>query len=80
MIEAEITKKIADTAMAINRQIESLADARARITRNIMVLDDGRIHEIEPHLFLQQVLDDREHVLSDMLRQLDNLIKERDGI
>lgn len=75
-----IDEQIAATARAINRQIEDLADARARVTRNIMILEDGRVYEIENHLFLEQVVKDKENVLSDMLMRLDSLIKERDGI
>lgn len=71
---------IANTARAINRQIEDLAEARKRIVLNIVVLDDGKIHQIEDHAYLEQLVEDRENVLKDMLRHLDELIKERDGI
>lgn len=76
----ELEANIAVTAKAINRQIEDLASDRKRLTLNVMILEDGRIHEIENHMHLQQKVEDDENILKDMLRHLDELIKERDGI
>lgn len=45
-----------------------------------MITEDGRIYEIENHMVLKQSIQDKKNVLDDMLRMLDNLIKERDGI
>lgn len=75
-----VEEEIANTARAINRQIENLGDSRKRLTLNIMVLPDGKIHQIENHMHLQQKVEDDEHILEDMLRHLDEMIKERDGI
>lgn len=77
---SDIEIRIANTARAINRQIGDLAYAEARLTKNIMITEDGRIYEIENHMVLKQSIQDKKNVLDDMLRMLDNLIKERDGI
>lgn len=76
----DVDIKIANTARAINRQIEDLASTRARLTRNIMILESGEVYEIENHLLLENRVQDQEKVLKDMLRHLDDLIKERDGL
>ena len=77
---AEIEQQIANMASAINRQIGDIAYAEARLTKNIMVTEDGRIYEIENHLTLKQNLQDKNHVLNDMLKRLDRLLMERDGV
>ena len=75
-----IERNIANTARAINRQIEDLAEARKKLTMNVIILDDGRVHQIRDHRYLEAVVSDKENVLKDMLRYLDEQIKERDGI
>ena len=76
----EIEEKIANMARAINRQIGDLAYAEARLTKNVMITEDGKIYEIENHMVLKQSIQDKKNVLDDMLRMLDGLIKERDGV
>lgn len=75
-----IEQKIAEVAEAVNRQTRELADAKARQIRNVMVLEDGRIHTVEDPIKLQNHVDDCKHKLDDMLRYLDGLLKERDGV
>lgn len=76
----ETEKRIASQARAINFQISELAYAKSRLIKNIMVTEDGRICQIENHMHLQQAVDDKENVLRDMLRVLDQELKERDGV
>lgn len=74
----EIEERIANTARAINRQIDTLARAISRQTKNVWIDEDGRIVEIENHMELQNRVDDAKRILNDMLRNLDQLLKERD--
>lgn len=76
----EIEERIANTARAINRQIDTLARAISRQTKNVWIDEDGRIVEIENHMELQNRVDDAKRILNDMLRNLDQLLKERDGV
>ena len=75
-----IDKEIADTSRAINNQIEELAKAWSRRIKNVVILENGSVYQIEDASFLKQLIDDKENVLDDMLRRLDKLIKERDGV
>lgn len=75
-----IEEKIANMARAINRQTDVLARAKARMTKNVWITEDGRIVEIENHMLLQNRVEDAEKILKDMLRHLDQLLKERDGV
>ena len=70
--------KITALSMAINRQIEDLADARKRQTLNVYITTEGEIREIEDARLLAAKVEDCEKVLDDMLRSLDKLIAERD--
>ena len=74
----EIEERIANTARAINRQIDTLAHAKSRQTKNVWIDEDGKIVEIENHMELQNRVDDAKRILNDMLRNLDQLLKERD--
>ena len=74
----EIEERIANTARAINRQIDTLARAISRQTKNVWIDEDGKIVEIENHMELQNRVDDAKRILNDMLRNLDQLLKERD--
>lgn len=76
----EIEERIANIARAINRQVDTLARARARQTKNVWIDEDGKIVEIENHMELQNRVDDAMKILNDMLRNLDQLLKERDGV
>lgn len=76
----EIEERIANTARAINRQIDTLARAISRQTKNVWIDEDGKIVEIENHMELQNRVDDAKRILNDMLRNLDQLLKERDGV
>lgn len=76
----EIEERIANTARAINRQIDTLARAKSRQTKNVWIDEDGKIVEIENHMELQNRVDDAKRILNDMLRNLDQLLKERDGV
>lgn len=77
-IMTEIEERIANTARAINRQIDTLARAISRQTKNVWIDEDGKIVEIENHMELQNRVDDAKRILNDMLRNLDQLLKERD--
>ena len=76
----KIDEDIANAARAVNRQIDVLACAEMRKTLNVWITEDGRILEIRNHLELANAIDDAKKVLEDMLRHLDGLLKERDGI
>lgn len=76
----EIESKIANTARAVNRQIDKLAVSEMKLKRNVLITEDGKICEITNHMKLRQTVDDDKHVLDDLLRNLDMLLKERDGI
>lgn len=76
----EIEERIANAARAINRQIDTLARAKSRQTKNVWIDEDGKIVEIENHMELQNRVDDAKRILNDMLRNLDQLLKERDGV
>lgn len=76
----EIESKIALTARAVNKQIDKLALSEMKLKRNVLITEDGRIYEINNHMELRQTVDDDKHVLDDLLRYLDKLLKERDGI
>lgn len=75
-----IDREIANTSRAINNQIEELANAWSRRIKNVVILENGSVYQIEDSSFLKQLIDDKKNVLDDMLRHLDKLIKERDGI
>ena len=75
-----IDREIANTSRAINNQIEELANAWSRRIKNVVILENGSVYQIEDASFLKQLIDDKENVLDDMLRRLDKLIKERDGV
>ena len=75
-----IDREISATAHAINNQIEEVANAWSRRIKNVVILENGDIYQIEDASFLEQLVDDRKNVLDDMLRHLDKLIKERDGV
>ena len=75
-----VEKEISATARAINNQIEEVANAWSRRIKNVVILENGDIYQIEDASFLEQLVDDRKNVLDDMLRHLDKLIKERDGV
>lgn len=77
---SDIEIRIANTARAINRQIDTLARAISRQTKNVWIDEDGKIVEIENHMELQNRVDDAKRILNDMLRNLDQLLKERDGV
>lgn len=76
----ETEKKIASIARKINRQINKLALFRFKKERNVWITEDGKILEIRSHTELDNAIRDSEKILDDMLRQLDELVKERDGI
>ena len=75
-----IDREIANTSRAINNQIEELANAWSRRIKNVVILENGSVYQIEDSSFLKQLIDDKKNVLDDMLRHLDKLIKERDGV
>ena len=76
----EIDKKIAHAARAINKQIEVLAESEAKKIKNVWITEDGRVLEILNHMELKNAADDNKKKLDDMLRALDSLLKERDGV
>ena len=76
----ENEERIAGLARAINHQLNVLADAEARKVKNIWITEDGRIMEIQNHMLIDNVVEDDKRVLDDLLRHLDEAIKERDGI
>lgn len=76
----EIEERIAGIARAVNHQLNVLADAEARKVKNIWITEDGRIMEIQNHMLIDNVVEDDKRVLDDLLRHLDEAIKERDGI
>lgn len=71
--------KIANLARKINRQINKLALFRFKKERNVWITEDGKILEIRSHAELDNAIRDSEKILDDMLRQLDELVKERDN-
>ena len=75
-----IDREIANTSRAINNQIEELANAWSRRIKNVVILENGSVYQIEDSSFLKQLIDDKKNVPDDMLRHLDKLIKERDGV
>ena len=76
----EIEKRIAMMAGSVNRELDRLADAELRKMKNIWITEDGRIIEIRNHMELDNLVEDEKKKLDDLLRQLDSLIKERDGV
>lgn len=76
----EIEKRIAMMAGSVNRELDRLADAELRKMKNIWITEDGRIIEIRNHMELDNLVEDEKRKLDDLLRQLDSLIKERDGV
>ena len=70
--------EIASIARKINRQINKLALFRFKKERNVWITEDGKILEIRSHAELDNAIRDSEKILDDMLRQLDELVKERD--
>lgn len=75
-----IDQRIASMARAINRQTADLARDTARQIKNVWICEDGKVSVIEDPMMLRNKVNDDQKVLSDMLRQLDELLKERDGI
>lgn len=72
-------QQIAKTARAINIQINELAKAQMRRTKNIWIAEDGHIIEILNHGELENAVADAQKRLDDLLWQLDKLIKEQDN-
>ena len=76
----EVDRKIARAARAINTQINLLAKVEAMKIKNVWITEDGEVLEIRNHADLVNAVDDNKKKLDDMLRTLDELLKERDGV
>lgn len=75
----EIKERIAAMASAINHQTSRLATDTARQIRNVWICEDGEIMEIEDSVLLNAKVEDDKKKLDDMLRIIDELMRERDG-
>lgn len=75
----ENEERIAGLARAINHQLNILAEAEARKIKNIWITEGGQIREIQDHLLINNSVEDDKRVLEDLLRQLDQALKERDA-
>lgn len=78
--ELSVEERITITATKINNQIQELAEDRKCLALNVMILPDGRVYQVENYRYLQMKVEDDETKMRDMLRHLDELIKERDGV
>ena len=72
--------RIASVAQRANDLTAELAKDVARQIRNVWICGDGAVELIEDARYLKAKVQDDKKKLRDILRTLDELVKERDGI
>ena len=73
-----VEDRIEAMARAANKQTHRLAIDTSRQINNVWINDDGEVVTIADPIALRVRVQDDKKKLSDMLRTLDSLVKERD--